>query len=441
MTIDGVWIGLVIAALAFTIAGVVMVLYFLYHPSDTDRILQYDSVRVATTTVLPGFPHLGNEASLDGVALQAEDRVLVRSQTLLNQNGIYTYDGFSLQRASDLSSLQQIDHGSRVYVMEGDTFGGRTFVLIKDQILTTARLDIRSLRAMWPREMWWKEMYTNKQQPAVEIEFTSEAEHALGIPTESGTSFLTWNKESHYVPQWGNVLQTEEISTSNFTTTSARISDNLEVDTVQEYTNGAGVTFTSTVHGITSAMIGLGNVENMLHNWVAVTDPAVTSDTDTGYQVGSQWLNLASNRLWICQDASAGAAVWLHSNWGHQSNERIKLLQASIDHNDLGYRDVTSTSWSLIGNLYFPGTDQLGFGLTTFNCSSNAWSDNTGNIRIFDPVSTLTVATFTTNSDNFGNVVSASGTNLPTSKRNLEVHARVVLGTYVRVSSVSMFIQ
>jgi hypothetical protein len=42
----------------------------------------------------------------------------------------------------------------------------------------------------------------------------------------------------------------------------------------------------------------------------ADTDPTISDDSDTGFFVGSQWLNTATGVMWVCTDATADAAVW-----------------------------------------------------------------------------------------------------------------------------------
>ncbi|MER9376001.1 hypothetical protein [Mesorhizobium sp. M0491] len=46
------------------------------------------------------------------------------------------------------------------------------------------------------------------------------------------------------------------------------------------------------------------------NNFSAVTDPAVTDDSSEGYQIGSTWVNTATDTAWLCVDATAGAAIW-----------------------------------------------------------------------------------------------------------------------------------
>lgn len=45
-------------------------------------------------------------------------------------------------------------------------------------------------------------------------------------------------------------------------------------------------------------------------NLTATTDPTVSNDNTQDYGPGSVWLNTTGNRIWVCESASTGAAVW-----------------------------------------------------------------------------------------------------------------------------------
>ena len=48
-----------------------------------------------------------------------------------------------------------------------------------------------------------------------------------------------------------------------------------------------------------------------LSNNVATSAPTVNDDSGDGYSVGSRWIWAAEGALWICLDATVGAAVWM----------------------------------------------------------------------------------------------------------------------------------
>lgn len=53
-----------------------------------------------------------------------------------------------------------------------------------------------------------------------------------------------------------------------------------------------------------------GNSVRVVDNLAATTDPAVGNDGTQGYHAGSQWFNKSTRVIWMCSDASTGAAVW-----------------------------------------------------------------------------------------------------------------------------------
>lgn len=45
-------------------------------------------------------------------------------------------------------------------------------------------------------------------------------------------------------------------------------------------------------------------------NLTAVAAPTVNDDTTAGYSIGSIWIDTATDTVYVCADATAGAAVW-----------------------------------------------------------------------------------------------------------------------------------
>jgi len=67
---------------------------------------------------------------------------------------------------------------------------------------------------------------------------------------------------------------------------------------------------TANPHSVTKAQVGLGNVQNLLDNLAATTNPGAGNDATQGYAVGSRWINTSADREYVCVDSSAAAAVW-----------------------------------------------------------------------------------------------------------------------------------
>jgi hypothetical protein len=45
-------------------------------------------------------------------------------------------------------------------------------------------------------------------------------------------------------------------------------------------------------------------------NYTATTDPTANDDSTDGYTIGSVWINTSTDRIWVCVDATATAAIW-----------------------------------------------------------------------------------------------------------------------------------
>lgn len=86
------------------------------------------SVRVATTANIT----LSGTQTIDGVALNVGDRVLVKDQTTGSQNGIYVVAAGSWSRASDMDEPAEMTAGVFFFVEEGSTNADAGFVITTD---------------------------------------------------------------------------------------------------------------------------------------------------------------------------------------------------------------------------------------------------------------------------------------------------------------------
>lgn len=67
----------------------------------------------------------------------------------------------------------------------------------------------------------------------------------------------------------------------------------------------------TSVDGQTGAVDLSGNYEvKRQNNLTATTDPTVTDDSSLGYEPLSRWINTSTAEIWLCVDATAGAADW-----------------------------------------------------------------------------------------------------------------------------------
>lgn len=84
----------------------------------------------------------GNGATMDGVTLATNDRILLKDQTTGNQNGIYVVGASSLTRATDMDATGEVVPGTLVYVTEGSVNGDKSFAVQSDAAITVGTTTI-----------------------------------------------------------------------------------------------------------------------------------------------------------------------------------------------------------------------------------------------------------------------------------------------------------
>ena len=95
-----------------------------YVDSAVEGLAWKDSVRVASTANLT---ITGPGATIDGVTMSANDRVLLKDQTTASQNGLYIWNGaaVSMTRAADANTFAELEQA--VVTVEEDTSAGASF--------------------------------------------------------------------------------------------------------------------------------------------------------------------------------------------------------------------------------------------------------------------------------------------------------------------------
>lgn len=92
-----------------------------------------EPVRAATT----GNITLSGAQTIDGVAVVAGDRVLVKAQSTGSQNGVYVAASGSWTRATDFDASSEVV-GASCFVSEGSTLGNTVWVMTTDAPVTIA---------------------------------------------------------------------------------------------------------------------------------------------------------------------------------------------------------------------------------------------------------------------------------------------------------------
>lgn len=95
-----------------------------YVDSAVEGLAWKDSVRVASTANLT---ITGPGATIDGVTMSANDRVLLKDQTTASQNGLYIWNGaaVAMTRAADANTFAELEQA--VVTVEEGTSAGASF--------------------------------------------------------------------------------------------------------------------------------------------------------------------------------------------------------------------------------------------------------------------------------------------------------------------------
>lgn len=97
-----------------------------------------ESCKVATTANIT----LSGTQTIDGVAVSADDRVLVKDQSDASENGIYDCKSGSWVRSSDFDSNSEVTSGAFTFIETGSTNADAGFVLTTDGTITVGTTDL-----------------------------------------------------------------------------------------------------------------------------------------------------------------------------------------------------------------------------------------------------------------------------------------------------------
>lgn len=166
-----------------------------------------------------------------------------------------------------------------------------------------------------------------------------------------------------------------------------------------------------------------------LNNLTATTNPTITNDSGSGYAVGSVWVNTSTDEMFVCTDATAGAAIWQKAVFIYSSaispavTNTVDIGTSSLKFKDIyidgtGYIDAlsVSTTSSFTGTVTTGSISQTSGTATFATVDVNGGAIDGATIGA-TTASTIVGTTITANTgftgNLTGNVTYASGT--PTS--------------------------
>lgn len=128
-------------------------------------------------------------------------------------------------------------------------------------------------------------------------------------PTGNADKIVVVNSTADGFAYSTNTLANIDTYLATLSPIAADITAVAAIDT--EVTTVAGISSAvSTVAGnITAIQDAANNIPKP--NYAATTAPTVGDDTADGYTVGSVWIDTTADKIYLCVDASLGAAVWI----------------------------------------------------------------------------------------------------------------------------------
>lgn len=112
------------------------------NPTLAGSIKELEPARAASTTNIDLAT--GGLLTMDGVALAAGDRVVVRSQTTASQNGIYVVNAGAWTRATDADTAAKEFRGTTIGILEGTLSKNKVFMQMEN--LATVGTDTQNWR-------------------------------------------------------------------------------------------------------------------------------------------------------------------------------------------------------------------------------------------------------------------------------------------------------
>lgn len=167
-----------------------------------------------------------------------------------------------------------------------------------------------------------------------------------------------------------------------------------------------------------------GDLSVVKDNLSASSAPTVGDDSNDGYSVDSRWLDLTNDKVYICLDASVGAAVWREVT---VTGSQVRSFPAQKDFNEKYVKFNPGSTYTLLKPIIFEGSTVEGVFTKCYALLAHSNpSGRTIDIRLYDKTNSNTVAeatdlTFTTADEPEIKELTITPANIPSGQAIFEI--------------------
>lgn len=100
------------------------------------------------------------------------------------------------------------------------------------------------------------------------------------------------------------------------------------------------------------------------------SNPTITDDSNSGYEIGDDWKNTSTGELWMCMGNSVGAAEWKSLTSIVANPGGAKSMVASFASGSSKHVSTTSPTYESLAHVIFAGSIVVG---QLLSINVNAW--------------------------------------------------------------------
>lgn len=311
--------------------------------------------RAATTAAIT----LSGEQTIDGVAIVAGDRVLVKNQSSSVDNGIYLASAGSWSRALDFDGTRDARNGTLVYVTSGSTNSGNVFAMSATDPVTVGTTSITFSSVL---NLTTASVYI---QTLLDDADAGTAQATLGGTTIGKALFTTASAAAAR-----STLGLGSLATAS-AITSSEITNDTIVNADINSAAAIAVTKLGTSGSPTTAAQFLGGDGTWRNRLTAATAQASTSGTTIDFTSIPSWVKRILVMLdGVSTNGTSSILVQIGDSGGIESSSYVSI--SSYIQNGTGTNGATSTAGFVVCSSPTAAASHSGI-VTLANITGTTW--------------------------------------------------------------------